>query len=145
MFGQIPLANLDGGSPNGGGCQNFAFFFPSPATVFASSLSGGLLVEFWWCLKCRDPQMRENLDHLHETRNVKRTAHNTDQRVVFAMDLAYTCVKHQRRLYVCHCLASENTKCVYTCVTKCFYTCVTKCFYTCVTKCAYTCVTKCVY
>ena len=28
----------------------FRFFFPSPATIFIhSSLSGGLLVEFWWC------------------------------------------------------------------------------------------------
>ena len=30
--------------------QNFSLFFPSPAPMFAlSSLSGGLLVEFWWC------------------------------------------------------------------------------------------------
>ena len=28
--------------------QNFALFFPSPATIFFL-LSGGLLVEFWWC------------------------------------------------------------------------------------------------
>ena len=35
--------------------QNFARFFPSPAPIFALffSLSGGLLVEFWWCLKRR--------------------------------------------------------------------------------------------
>ena len=34
--------------------QNFAPFFPSP-TLFALSvsLSGGLFVEFWWCLKRR--------------------------------------------------------------------------------------------
>ena len=42
--------------------QNFAFFFPSPATIFfLSSLFfsslGCLLVEFWWCSKRRDPEM----------------------------------------------------------------------------------------
>ena len=33
-------------------------FFPSPATIsFFSSLSGFLLVECWWCLDRRDPEM----------------------------------------------------------------------------------------
>ena len=37
--------------------QNFAFFFPSPAPIsLFFSLSGGL-VEFWWCLKRRGPEM----------------------------------------------------------------------------------------
>ena len=41
-----------------GTAQNFALFFPSPAAKFVLFfLSGCLLVEFWWCLKCRDPQM----------------------------------------------------------------------------------------
>ena len=36
------------------GAQNFALFFLSPAGDFIlSSLSGGLLVEIWWCLKTR--------------------------------------------------------------------------------------------
>ena len=47
----------EGWGPEGWGAQNFAFFFPSPATVFYSfSLSFGLFREFWWCLKRRDPQ-----------------------------------------------------------------------------------------
>ena len=34
------------------------FFFPlPPQNSFFSSLSGGLLVEFWWCLKRRGPEM----------------------------------------------------------------------------------------
>ena len=33
------------------------------------------------------------------------------------MDLADTCVKHQKRLYVCQGLVPPNTKCAYTCVT----------------------------
>ena len=38
--------------------QNFALFFPlPPQNSFFSSLSGGLLVEFWWCFKGPDPQM----------------------------------------------------------------------------------------
>ena len=38
--------------------QNFALFSPlPPQNSFFSFLSGGLLVEFWWCLKRRDPQM----------------------------------------------------------------------------------------
>ena len=38
--------------------QNFAFFFPRPPqfSLFLPSF-GGLLVEFWWCLKRRDPQV----------------------------------------------------------------------------------------
>ena len=41
-----------------GGAQNFALFFllPPPFSFFLC-LSGGLLVEFWWCLKCRGAQM----------------------------------------------------------------------------------------
>ena len=40
------------------GPQNFALFFDLFRSHFRSfSLSGGLLVEFWWCLKRRDPQM----------------------------------------------------------------------------------------
>ena len=47
-----------GGGPKGGGAQNFALFFPLlPQNSFFSSLSGGLLVEFWWCLKRRGAQM----------------------------------------------------------------------------------------
>ena len=64
---------------------------------------------------------------------------------LFAMDLAYMCVKPQMRLYVCQALPLPNTKCVYMCVTKCVYMCVTKCVYMCVTKCVYMCVTKCVH
>ena len=48
------------GEKKGGGAQNFALSFsPSrlPCSLFFS-LSGCLLVEFWWCLKRRDPQMR---------------------------------------------------------------------------------------
>ena len=42
-----------------------SLFFPSPAAKFVFSLSGGLLVEFWWCLKrhqnsTRRPPEREN-------------------------------------------------------------------------------------
>ena len=38
--------------------QNFALFFPSPATIsLFLCLSGCLLVEFWWCLKCQSPHM----------------------------------------------------------------------------------------
>ena len=56
------------GAPRGGGpnpeklgrrvgAQNFALFFLSPTGKFIlSSLSGGFLVEFWWCLKRRDAQ-----------------------------------------------------------------------------------------
>ena len=36
--------------------QNFASF-PSPAPFRSFSLSWCLLVQFWWCLKRRDPQM----------------------------------------------------------------------------------------
>ena len=38
--------------------QNFALFFLSPAgNFFLSSLSGCLLVEFWWCFEGRNPEM----------------------------------------------------------------------------------------
>ena len=50
----------EGWGPEGwGAAQNFAlFFFPvPPQNSFFYSLSGSLLVEFWWCLKRRDPQM----------------------------------------------------------------------------------------
>ena len=41
-----------------GGPQKFALFIPSPATIFfLPSLSWGPFVEFWWCLKRRDPEM----------------------------------------------------------------------------------------
>ena len=44
------------GGRKGGGAQNFALFFPPPPeNSFFSSLSGGRLVEFWWCLKHRGP------------------------------------------------------------------------------------------
>ena len=44
--------------PEGWGAQNFALFFLSPAgNFFLSSLCGGFLVEFLWCLKRRDAQM----------------------------------------------------------------------------------------
>ena len=36
------------------GGPKFRAFFPSPATIsLILSFSGGLLVEFWWCLKRR--------------------------------------------------------------------------------------------
>ena len=44
-----------GGGPKGGGpkCggRNFALFPVRPQNSFFSSLSGGLLVEFWWCFR----------------------------------------------------------------------------------------------
>ena len=44
--------------PKGGGPKISSFFFPlPPQNSFFSSLSGCLLVEIWWCLKRRDPQM----------------------------------------------------------------------------------------
>ena len=47
-----------GWGPEGWEAQNFALFFPSLTGNFIhSSLSGGFLVEFWWCLKRRDAQM----------------------------------------------------------------------------------------
>ena len=47
-----------GGGPKGGR-PKISRFFPSLAPIFVLflSFSGGLLVEFWWCLKRRDPQM----------------------------------------------------------------------------------------
>ena len=48
----------EGWSPEGWGAQNFALFFPPPATVsLFLCLFGCLLVEFWWCLKRRGPEM----------------------------------------------------------------------------------------
>ena len=47
-----------GGSKGGGpkaGAQNFALFSLSRSHFRSYSLSGGLIVEFWWCLKHRDP------------------------------------------------------------------------------------------
>ena len=42
------------GAPEGGESK----ISRSPATIFfLSSSLGGLLVEFWWCLKLRDPKM----------------------------------------------------------------------------------------
>ena len=47
-----------GGGPKGGGPKISRFFSPvPPQNSFFSSLSGGLLVEFWWCLKHRGAQM----------------------------------------------------------------------------------------
>ena len=47
----------EGWGPEGGAPKFRAFFFLSRAH-FALLLSlWGLLVEFWWCLKLRDPQM----------------------------------------------------------------------------------------
>ena len=47
-----------GGGPKGGGPKISRFFSPlPPQNSFFSSLSGGLLVEFWWCLKRRGGQM----------------------------------------------------------------------------------------
>ena len=46
------------GGPKGGGPKISRFFFPvPPQNSFFSSLSGGLLVEFWWCLKRRGSEM----------------------------------------------------------------------------------------
>ena len=43
-----------GGGPKGGRPKISRFFFPlPPQNSFFSSLSGGLLVDFWWCLKRR--------------------------------------------------------------------------------------------
>ena len=69
MRGQTQKSGaLKGGTPNwwapkGGGSEGwggpkFRAFFPSPATLlFLSSLSGCLLVDFWWCLKQWVPEM----------------------------------------------------------------------------------------
>ena len=51
-----------GGGPEGvgglkGGGPKISLFFPCPQNSFFSSLSGGLLVEFWWCLKRRGAQL----------------------------------------------------------------------------------------
>ena len=47
----------EGWGPEGWGAQNFALFFLLPLPFSMFFLSGGLLVEFWWCLKRRDPEM----------------------------------------------------------------------------------------
>ena len=44
-------------APKGGGPKISRFFFPSSRRNFLSSLSWGPLVEFWWCLKHRGPEM----------------------------------------------------------------------------------------
>ena len=57
--------------------QIFALFFPSPAPIFALFLSGGLLVEFWWCLKRQDPQkhhQNSNEDPQRERKRAKMEA-----------------------------------------------------------------------
>ena len=47
-----------GGGSKGGGPEILRFFFPVRSQFsFFSSLSGGLLVKFWWCLKRRSPEM----------------------------------------------------------------------------------------
>ena len=49
-----------GEAPKGGGPKISRFSFPSPTIAFSfcpPSL-GVLLVEFWWCLKCGDPNAR---------------------------------------------------------------------------------------
>ena len=48
---------LEGWGPEGGGPKISRFFFPLPLpfSLFLSLSLGGLLVEIWWCLKCRDP------------------------------------------------------------------------------------------
>ena len=47
------------GGPEGGGpkISRFFFFLSLLPEISLSSRSGGLLVEFWWCLKRRDAQM----------------------------------------------------------------------------------------
>ena len=48
----------EGWGPEGWGAQNLSLFSPlPPQNSFFSSLSGGFLVEFWWCLKRRGPEM----------------------------------------------------------------------------------------
>ena len=43
-------------APEGWEAQNFAFF-PRPPIFILSSLSWGLFVEFWWCLKAGTLEM----------------------------------------------------------------------------------------
>ena len=73
--------------------QNFTLLFPLPPSFsFFSSLSGGLLVEFWSCLKRRDPLLctfglsgcrvkprrQHNTPTTHNTQNTQHTQpHNT--------------------------------------------------------------------
>ena len=58
------------GAPEGWGAKFSLFFFPLPLpfSLFFSSLSGGLLVEFWWCLKCRDFQREEKDQNTRQER-----------------------------------------------------------------------------
>ena len=53
-----PSAGHPSAGPPSAGPPKISLFFPSPATIFILSSSlGGRFVEFWWCLKRRDPQM----------------------------------------------------------------------------------------
>ena len=77
----LPTSIFRGGSsPGTVEAQNFAlFFFPLPPPIFVLflSFSGGLLVEFWWCLKRRDlqPTLRDptlcgpKMQHIGRSRN----------------------------------------------------------------------------
>ena len=61
ILGGPGRSGLGEGGPNVAGrwrAQHFALSFPlpHPFSLFLS-LSGCLLVEIWWCLKCRDAQM----------------------------------------------------------------------------------------
>ena len=62
-WGARRVGGPKGGGPEGWGARRvgglkFRAFFPlPPQNSFFSSLSGGLLVEFWWCLKRRGAQM----------------------------------------------------------------------------------------
>ena len=57
-FWMLNYGTTEGWSPEGWGAQNFALFFPPPATIFfLLSLSWGPFVEVWWCLKRRGPEM----------------------------------------------------------------------------------------
>ena len=47
----ISMGSWKGGARRVGGPKFRAFFFPSPTSQFVISSSGGLLVEFWFCLK----------------------------------------------------------------------------------------------
>ena len=54
------MGATDGWGPEGGRPKISRLFFPLPlpfSLFFSLSLSEGLLVEFWWCLKRRDPHM----------------------------------------------------------------------------------------
>ena len=64
--GGAPKGGAKGGAPKGWGPEGWGpegwgpkisrFFFPLPLqNSFFSSLSGGLLVEFWWCFEAQVP------------------------------------------------------------------------------------------